>query len=259
MRCVVTRAKLDLNAYIRDLEEHLQQAVFGSYHLDPQAAVLLVRGALAADDVARAAELAAATERLTAARPGESNVAAAAAHVRGLVEQDPAALERAAGTYSAAVSRAWATEDAGLAWARRDDWAAAVARLREAHARYLQLGDADSAGRVRAQLRSAGIRVQHRRRPDRPAFGWDSLTDTEQRIVNLVAQGLSNRQVADKMFLSAHTIAFHLRHVYWKLDITSRVQLAALVAERAAESGGVPSPAMAGLAVGGCWFRRRAA
>jgi DNA-binding CsgD family transcriptional regulator len=101
--------------------------------------------------------------------------------------------------------------------------------------------------------------VQHRRRPDRPAFGWGSLTDTEERIVDLVAQGLSNRKVADQMFLSAHTIAFHLRHVYWKLDITSRVQLAALVAERAAESGGVLSPAMAGLAAGGCWFMRPAA
>ena len=41
-----------------------------------------------------------------------------------------------------------------------------------------------------------------------------------------MAEGLSNRQVADQMFLSTHTIAFHLRHIFWKLDVSSRVQLA---------------------------------
>ena len=51
--------------------------------------------------------------------------------------------------------------------------------------------------------------------------------------MDLVAQGLSNRQVAGRMFLSSHTVAFHLRHVFWKLDVTSRVQLARLAAEQA--------------------------
>jgi DNA-binding CsgD family transcriptional regulator len=69
---------------------------------------------------------------------------------------------------------------------------------------------------------------------DRPAFGWDSLTDTERTISGLVAQGLSNRQVASRVFLSTHTVAFHLRHVFWKLDVTSRVQLARMAAEQAA-------------------------
>ena len=70
---------------------------------------------------------------------------------------------------------------------------------------------------------------------DRPAFGWDSLTDTERRVTDLVAQGLSNRQVANRVFLSTHTVAFHLRHIFWKLGITSRVQLARIVAEQGAE------------------------
>jgi DNA-binding CsgD family transcriptional regulator len=85
-------------------------------------------------------------------------------------------------------------------------------------------------------LRAAGVRVRHWRRADRPAFGWESLTDTERHIVDLVAQGLSNRQVANQMFLSVHTIAFHLRSVFCKLQVTSRVQLAGLAAEQAGQA-----------------------
>ena len=80
-------------------------------------------------------------------------------------------------------------------------------------------------------MRAAGTRLCHWSHADRPTFGWDSLTDTERRIADLVAQGLSNRQVASRVFLSPHTVAFHLRHVFWKLDISSRVHLARMAAE----------------------------
>jgi DNA-binding CsgD family transcriptional regulator len=69
----------------------------------------------------------------------------------------------------------------------------------------------------------------------RPGSGWDSLTDTERRVTDLVAQGLSNRQVANRVFLSTHTVAFHLRHIFWKLGIGSRVQLARIAAEQGTE------------------------
>ena len=59
-------------------------------------------------------------------------MAAAGAHVRGLVEQDPAALELGRPTYSTPLGRAWATEDAGMAWPSAANRAAAVARLHEA-------------------------------------------------------------------------------------------------------------------------------
>jgi DNA-binding CsgD family transcriptional regulator len=159
-------------------------------------------------------------------------MATAAAHVGALVVRDPAALERAAGRYCAPLARAWATEDAGMAWAERGNQVAAVARLRQAHGLYEELGADAGAARVRARLRAGGTRLRHWSPSDRPALGWASLTDTERRIVDLVAQGLSNRQVAARMFLSSHTVAFHLRHVFWKLDVTSRVQLARLAAEQ---------------------------
>jgi DNA-binding CsgD family transcriptional regulator len=55
--------------------------------------------------------------------------------------------------------------------------------------------------------------------------GWNSLTETEQSVAALVAEGLSNQQVATRMFLSRHTVDFHLRHIFRKLGISSRVAL----------------------------------
>ena len=220
--------------YVRDLEEHLRLILFGAdTATDSQAAVLLVRGALADSDLPRAAQLAQSTQRLAGDKPGERDLAAAAVHARGLIERDSATLEQAASAYSAPLARARATEDAGLAWAAQASQSDAVARLREAYAQYEQLGNAEGMARIRSRLRAAGITLHHWKRADRPAFGWDSLTDTERRIADLVAQGLSNRQVGGQMFLSSHTVAFHLRHIFWKLGVDSRVQLARLAAEQA--------------------------
>ena len=227
------RVEQDPHTYIHYLEEHLKLSVFSRGVDDPEAAVLLVRGALAADDRPRAVELAAATEQLAAARPGDADMTAAAAHARGLIEQDSSALERAVREYASPLGRAWATEDSGAAWAEQGNRDVAVARLRDAHNLYRQLGAAESAARVRAQLLATGIRVRHWRQPGRPTFGWESLTETEHRVVRLAAKGLTNRQIATRMYLSIHTIAFHLRRIYCKLDLTSRVQLATLATERA--------------------------
>jgi DNA-binding CsgD family transcriptional regulator len=218
-------------AYADDLEEQLRMAVFeGSGPDSPAAAVLLVRVALADGDRPRAAKLALATESLAAGKPAASDFPAAADHVRGLLDRDAAALERAATAYSCPRARAAATEDAAQAAAASGDHGAAVAGWRRAYELYQQLECAPGMARVRAGLRNSGVRLHHWRRGDRPAFGWDSLTDTERRIADLVAQGLSNREVAAEVFLSAHTVAFHLRHIFWKLDVSSRVQLARLAA-----------------------------
>jgi DNA-binding CsgD family transcriptional regulator len=91
--------------------------------------------------------------------------------------------------------------------------------------------------RVRRRLRRLGVRRRHWAPvPGRPATGWESLTDTEQRVSELTAQGLNNRQIAARMYLSVSTVAFHLRQIFRKLDIGSRVELARLVTER------TPSP-----------------
>src|SRR3984957_19565478 len=133
---------------MHDLEEHLRLNLSGGTAADPEAAVLLVRGALAGGDQVRAAVLAEETTTLAAGSPEDPDMAAAAAHVDGLVERDPDALEQAAGRYCAPLARAWATEDAGISWAERGNQATAVARLRQAHGLYEELGAADGAARV---------------------------------------------------------------------------------------------------------------
>jgi DNA-binding CsgD family transcriptional regulator len=224
------RAEADVHAYVQDLEKHLQLTLFGGGVADPEGAVLLVRAALADGDRARAVALAEQTRRVAA------GTAAAAEHARGLIDQDPAALSRAAESYPTARAQAGALEDAGNAWARQGDQDGATTLLGQAYALFEETGDADDLARVRSHLRAAGTRLRHWTQADRPAFGWDSLTDTERRVADLVSEGLSNRQVANRVFLSMHTVAFHLRHVYWKLGISSRVQLARLAAEEGGEA-----------------------
>jgi DNA-binding CsgD family transcriptional regulator len=63
-------------------------------------------------------------------------------------------------------------------------------------------------------------------RARRPALGLAGLTETERAIADLVAQGLTNRQVAQRVFVSRHTVDFHLRSIFRKVDVTSRIDLA---------------------------------
>jgi DNA-binding CsgD family transcriptional regulator len=58
--------------------------------------------------------------------------------------------------------------------------------------------------------------------------GWVSLTNAERRVVSCVAGGMTNRSIADELHLSRHTVDAHLKHVYVKLDIHSRVELTVL-------------------------------
>jgi DNA-binding CsgD family transcriptional regulator len=60
----------------------------------------------------------------------------------------------------------------------------------------------------------------------RPTSGWASLTPTERDVVRLVADGLANNEIAARLFVSRRTVQTHLTHVYTKLGINSRVQLA---------------------------------
>ena len=57
-------------------------------------------------------------------------------------------------------------------------------------------------------------------------LGLAGLTVTERAIADLVAQGLTNRQIAQRVFVSRHTVDFHLRSIFRKLDVTSRIDLA---------------------------------
>lgn len=101
-----------------------------------------------------------------------------------------------------------------------------------------QLGsDAYAAARAEGASMSLDEAISWIRRArgtrQRPAGGWESLTPTELQVVELVAQGLTNPQVAERMFISRGTVKIHLAHIFQKLDVRSRSELTALAVRRA--------------------------
>ncbi len=74
--------------------------------------------------------------------------------------------------------------------------------------------------------RSRGVR-------GRPARGWDALTPTELQVVEHVADGLTNPQIAERMFVTRATVKTHVSHIFQKLTVSSRAELAAMFAQRA--------------------------
>jgi predicted ATPase/DNA-binding CsgD family transcriptional regulator/Tfp pilus assembly protein PilF len=66
----------------------------------------------------------------------------------------------------------------------------------------------------------------------RPTVGWESLTPTEREVAELVAEGLTNRHIGDRLFISARTVQTHLYRIFAKLGVGSRSELAAEVARR---------------------------
>lgn len=68
--------------------------------------------------------------------------------------------------------------------------------------------------------------------PGRPPDGWESLTPRERRVTELIAQGLPNRGIAIALFVSVSTVKTHLLHVFAKLEVHTRADLAAKAARR---------------------------
>ncbi len=204
---------------------------------NPTAPAWLVRTALDADErglATRAAEL---TGALASENPGCRPAVVAAAHCLGLLEKDAARLAHAAAQHDDPWARASAAEDLGVLLARQGNASRAVHYMNEALDGYGQTGAAADMARIRRRLRRLGVRRRHwASAAQRPTAGWESLTETERTASELVAQGLNNRQVADRMYVSAHTIAFHLRQVFRKLNIGSRVELARIVLEQTQQS-----------------------
>jgi len=62
---------------------------------------------------------------------------------------------------------------------------------------------------------------------------WAGLTQSELAVVRLVAEGATNRQAAERLYVSPHTVHSHLRHAFTKLGIRSRVELAVLYTDHA--------------------------
>jgi DNA-binding CsgD family transcriptional regulator len=160
---------------------------------------------------------------------------ASAAHCRGLIDRDAARLIEAARGYGSVgrpLPRAQALEAAAVALAETKDVAAARACYNDAFAAYQELGAAWDMARIQATFRGYGIRRGPLAKHRRADHGWESLTPTEKTIVDLVARGLSNPQIAGQLFLSRRTVQGHVSHILAKLELHSRMDIAREAARR---------------------------
>ena len=190
----------------------------------------LIHMALAAHDDELAVHAADAAERRARLNPQIRSIAAAAVHARGLLDHDRKVLSEAVTLYEGGprpLACAGALEDLGVATVDGGDTDDAVEVLGRALELYAEAGAAWDAGRVRGRLRALGVR-RRLVAAQRPGMGWAAMTDSELAVARLVAQGLTNREVAERLFVSQHTVSGHLRHVFAKLGVNSRVELTRL-------------------------------
>jgi len=189
----------------------------------------LVRLALAAGEAGRARDVAAAVTGV-ASRNAVPWITGAALRCRGLAEGDAGTLQAAVSACargSRPLELALTCEDAGVAVARQGNADRAGQLLNQAITIYERLGAARDLARAEAALRQMGVRRGRRVTHSRAQSGWQSLTPSERAVVDLVAEGLSNPQIGQRLYVSRRTVQTHLAHVFAKLHIASRAQLAA--------------------------------
>ena len=194
--------------------------------------ILGARVASAAGDAGLRVRVLQATALLELERPAIPLFTGVARYARGILERDAEALVAAADVLQSSsrpLLYASATEDAGGELARVDRGDEAVDQLNAAFDTYMEHEALADARRVGRELRRLG--VERRIVSPRAKTGWDSLTDSELTVVNLIAQGVTNRDVAAQLHLSLHTVKTHVHNAFAKLGINSRAQLTQLTRE----------------------------
>jgi DNA-binding CsgD family transcriptional regulator len=93
-------------------------------------------------------------------------------------------------------------------------------QLNAAYEMFTRMGALGFAERARRELLATGEKVRKQ-----PVRSGDQLTPQEAQIARMAADGLTNPEIGAQLFISAHTVEWHLRKVFVKLDITSRRQL----------------------------------
>lgn len=201
----------------------------------------LVRLALATGDRDTAGAAAQACLADARSRAGETPAVAPVASDRNRVDRDPAVqccraqldgdpagLLDAAAAYRRdgwPLQAALAAEEAAVRLAQRDETVPARAALTDAVRGYLDLGAAWDARRAEARLRPYGVRRGPRSAHRRASSGWEALTPAESRIVDLVARGMSNPDIAGVLFLSRRTVQTHVSNILGKLGLHSRLEI----------------------------------
>jgi len=215
------------------LGEDQRTAVLPLFPIDVTDEPQLVRIALAAGDDELAEVTTAQAEQRAQRNPRVPTIVATAAHARGLLTSNIDDLERAVNLFATGprpLARACALEDLGIARANAGAVETAIEALDGALVLYAEAGAGWDTGRVRSGLRAHGVRRRLAAR-ERTDTGWGAMTDSELAVARLVAHGFTNREVAERLFVSPHTVSSHLRSIFAKLDINSRLALARIAAE----------------------------
>jgi DNA-binding CsgD family transcriptional regulator len=155
--------------------------------------------------------------------------------VRGTIDADPDAIEAAAGALAAAGRRtleAFAREELACAAAAAGDRDRATQALEAALAEYRRKGAVADRDRALQRVRALGIRRGSRAAHRATDFGWTALTPTEARIAVLVREGLTNREIGIRMFVSPRTVQTHVSHILQKTGLRSRVEVARAAGEQ---------------------------
>jgi len=193
--------------------------------------ILGARVASAAGDAGLRARVLQATEALEREQPPVPLFVGVAGYARGILERDAAALVAAAElleSSSRPLLYAAAAEDASAELVRTDRADEALDQLNAAFDTYTRHEALADARRVGRELRRLGVERRIVSQP-RVKTGSDSLTDSELKVVNLVAQGATNRDVATELHLSLHTVKTHVHNAFTKLGVNSRAQLTQLM------------------------------
>jgi DNA-binding CsgD family transcriptional regulator len=186
----------------------------------------------------RLSPVAAAAEEL-AGSGGAGWARGAALLCRGVATAEPDLLRAAAEAYRQAgrplyEGHAW--ECAAAVLGRSGRTAEARTALDAALERYERLDASWDAGRAESDLAELGVRRGRRRAGRRPKTGWESLTSTERRIAELVADGRSNPEIATQVYLSRRTVQYHVSNILTKLGVGSRVEVAVGYRARVADT-----------------------
>jgi DNA-binding CsgD family transcriptional regulator len=172
------------------------------------------------------ARVLAAEELALARRWGDPHAIGAALRVLGLVEGGRVgigllseAVEVLAGS-EARLEYAHALVDLGAALRRENRRTEARERLREGVDLALRSGAFGLAGRANQEIAATGARPRKVLQT-----GLDALTTSERRVGQLAAEGMTNKEIAQTLFVTIKTVEVHLSHAYRKLQISSRAQL----------------------------------
>jgi DNA-binding NarL/FixJ family response regulator len=195
----------------------------------------LTRLALAVEDAATARAAAEVADADMAADGSPSRVAAAQ-FCRALITDDTGALLAVAADYRAygwLPMCAFALEEASVRLAAAGDIVAARSTLTDAARILYGMGASWDIRRADARLRPYGVRRGPRSLHRRATIGWGALTPSETRIADLVAQGLSNPDIAARLYLSRRTVQAHVSNILAKLQVNSRADIVRQATENA--------------------------